>query len=97
MFARMKGETVPFRAYGKEYRIPRDLPADVVLRLARCEGEIPAPLIFEAAARVFGEEALAELCAHDDFTLPRLEAMLEWAFDVCCGSAAAAGEDTGKN
>ena len=93
MFARMKGETIPFRVYGKEYRIPCDLPASLVLELARCEGEVPPRLVLRAAERIFGAQALSEICAHDDFTLARLEAMLAWAFEAIGG--ADAGESGG--
>lgn len=98
MFARMKGETIPYRIYGKEYRIPCDLPASLVLELARCEGEIPAELVVRAAGRIFGEEVLSEICAHDDFTLGRLEAMLAWAFETIGGAGGESAEgDNEKN
>ena len=97
MFARMKGETIPFRIYGKEYRIPCDLPAALVLELARCEGEIPPQLVLRAAGRIFGETALAEICAHDDFTMGRLEAMLTWAFETIGGAGGNNEEGGEKN
>lgn len=97
MFAEMRGETIPYRIYGREYRIPSDLPAALVLELARCEGEVPPKLILSAAERIFGKEVLTELSAHDDFTLPKLEAMLSWAFDACTGSGSGGGEGGGKN
>lgn len=97
MFARMKGETIPFRIYGKEYHIPCDLPAALVLELARCEGEVPAPLVIRAAGQIFGEDALREICAHADFTMGRLEAMLTWAFEAIGGKSAGDGEGEEKN
>ena len=97
MFARMKGETIPFRVYGKEYRIPCDLPASLVLELARCEGDVPPKLVLHAAARIFGEEALNEICAHEDFTMGRLEAMLSWAFEAIGGADGEEGGGGEKN
>lgn len=97
MFARMNGETIPFRIYGKQYRISSDLPASLVLELARCEGEVPPQLVLRAAERIFGREALAEIAAHDDFTMAKLEAMLSWAFGVCGGDGSAGAEGEGKN
>lgn len=96
MFAQIKGETIPFRIYGREYRIAQDLPAMLVLELARCEGDVPPKLVFDAARRIFGEEVLNELAAHDDFTLAKLEAMLNWAFGACSGSGEG-GETDAKN
>ena len=96
-FARMKGETIPFRIYGREYRIPCDLPASLVLELARCEGDVPPQLVLRAAARIFGEETLNEICAHDDFTMAKLEAMLSWAFETIGGAGGEEGGDREKN
>ena len=97
MFARMKGETIPFRIYGREYRIPCDLPASLVLELARCEGEVPPELVVRAAVRIFGEAALDEICAHDDFTMAKLEAMLSWAFETIGGANVRDGGGGEKN
>lgn len=96
MFARMRGDTIPYRIYGREYRINADLPASLVLELARCEGEVPPKLVLSAAERIFGREVLDALSAHDDFTLPKLEAMLNWAFSACTGDGEAK-EGGGKN
>lgn len=97
MFAQMKGEGAIFRIYGKEYSIPRDLPASLVLELARCEGDVPPRLVFSAAERIFGREILNELCSHGDFTLSRLEAMLEWAFAMAGGGEGEGSEAHAKN
>lgn len=97
MFASMRGETIPFRIYGKEYRIPCDLPAALVLELSRCEDSVPPKLMFSAAERIFGRETLDEICAHDDFTLAKLEEMLVWAFSACGGGDRARQEDSSKN
>lgn len=97
MFARMKGETIPFRIYGKEYHISPDLPAALVLELARCEGDVPPKLVFSAAGRIFGKDVMDEIAAHDDFTLSKLEEMLSWAFEVCSGGGTGGGGGTGKN
>ena len=98
MFAQMKGETIPFRIYGKEYRIQPDLPASLVLELARCEGDVPPQLVYSAAGRIFGRDALEEIAAHDDFTLGMLEEMLSWAFGVCGGGpSGGSGGGEGKN
>jgi len=97
MFAQMKGETIPYRIYGREYRIAADLPACLVLELARCEGEVPPQLVLRAAERIFGSEALTEICAHDDFTMAKLEAMLCWAFGAIGGGGDASEGSGEKN
>lgn len=97
MFARMRGDTIPYRVYGREYRIQSDLPASLVLELARCEGDVPPKLILSAAERIFGQEVLDELAAHDDFTLPKLEAMLNWAFGACGGGSGEGAQGGEKN
>ena len=87
MFAEMRAETIPFRACGREYRIPGELPAAVVLELARHADEesLPPKLVLRCAEAIFGRTTLDELCAQPDFTLPKLEKLLEWAFSTVGG------------
>lgn len=87
MFAEMRDERIPFTLYGRRYSIPSELPAALVLELARREAEesLPPELLVQAAERLFGRENLKQWCLHEDFTLTRLEKMLEWAFGVCSG------------
>lgn len=87
MFAEMHDQRIPFTLYGRRYSIPSELPAALVLELARREADksLPPELLVQAAERLFGRENLKQWCQHEDFTLTRLEKMLEWAFGVCSG------------
>lgn len=87
MFAQMRNERIPFTLYGQRYSIPTELPAALVLELARHEDEesLPPALLLRAAEQLFGQDNLQNWCAHADFTLAKLEKMLEWAFRVCSG------------
>lgn len=97
MWSEMKCETIPFRAFGREYRIRKQIPAAIVLEMAAREGEpgakLPAELIYRAARLIFGREALDEMCAHEDFTVDRLNSMIQWAFDAVSGSDGAESEE----
>ena len=95
MFAEMRGERIPFRAYGASCSIPASLPADVVLELCRREADesLDAATLFRLAGRIFGEKTLRFLCSHEDFTLEKLESMLAWAFDACCGAQPVTEDD----
>ena len=88
MFSEMKAETLAFRAYGKMYQIRKEIPAAIVLEMARMEStdNIPTQMIFRAGAAIFGEEMLRELCAKPDFSANRLAKMVEWAFRAINGN-----------
>lgn len=87
MFSEMKAETLAFRAYGKMYQIRKEIPAAIVLEMARMEStdNIPTQMIFRAAAAIFGDKTLRELCAKPDFSANRLAKMVEWAFKTING------------
>ena len=87
MFSEMKAETIAFRAYGKIYQIRKEIPAVIVLEMARMENNvnITPQLIFRSAAAIFGEETLRELCSQPNFSAKKLEKMVEWAFNVING------------
>lgn len=89
MFSEMTAETIPFRAYGKIYHIRKEIPAVIVLEMARMEdgAAISPKMIFKAAAGIFGEEVLSELCKKPGFSAKKLEKMVEWAFAAINGKA----------
>lgn len=89
MFSEMKAETISFRAYGKMYHIRKEIPAIIVLEMARMENKatISPQLIFRAATAIFGEDTLRELCTKPGFSAKRLEKMVEWAFNAINGKA----------
>ena len=89
MFSEMTAETIAFRAYGKMYRIRKEIPAVIVLEMARMENKVNVTpqLIFRAASAIFGEETLRELCSKPNFSAKKLEKMVEWAFSAINGKA----------
>ena len=89
MFSEMTSETIPFRAYGKMYHIRKEVPAVIVLEMARMESKanVTPQLIFKAATAIFGEETLRELCSKPGFSAKKLEKMVEWAFNAINGKA----------
>jgi len=89
MFSEMTAETIPFRAYGKIYHIRKEIPAVIVLEMARMEegATISQKLIFKTAAAIFGDDVLRELCAKPGFSAKKLEKMVEWAFSAINGKA----------
>ena len=87
MFAEMKVETIPFKAFGKVYQIRKEIPAVVVLNMARLEDgqSLPNRLIFEAAEQIFGRDTLNEFCAQPGLSADKLSAMMRWAFEAING------------
>lgn len=87
MFSEMKAETISFRAYGKMYQIRKEMPAVIVLEMARMESDaqLSSQLIFRTASAIFGEETLRELCSKPNFSANKLEKMVEWAFKTING------------
>ena len=82
MFAEMKGETLPFRVFGKVYEIRKAIPAALVLELARRESgeELDDAFLLRAGEVIFGQATLHEIAAHEGFTLDMLAEMIKWAF-----------------
>ena len=68
-FAEMAGERASFKLFGRIYEIPRELPAALVLELARREADetLDNAFVFRAAERIFGAEVIEELCGHPEF------------------------------
>lgn len=88
MFSEMKKETIPFKVYGKTYEIYKEIPAVIVLEMARHEDSdnMPSRLLFQAAEAIFGRETLDELCKQRDFSIVKLSKMVEWAFKAINGT-----------
>lgn len=84
----MKYETIPFEIFGKTYHIKKRIPAVLVLELAKHEDQdvLSNNLVFKAANQIFGDEILADLCKHPDFTVNVLSEMIKWAFAAINGT-----------
>ena len=87
MFAEMNHETIPFKAFGKIYEIPKKIPASVVLEMARREKDdtLDNVFLFKTAAAIFGQKCLDELTAHTEFSAEMLSEMIRWAFQAING------------
>ena len=86
-FAEMHKEKVKFKAFGKEYWIRKEVPAFVVLEMARHENDetLSTKFLFRAGEAIFGKKTLDELCANEGFSSEMLASMIKWAFDVING------------
>ena len=95
MFAEMKQETIPFKAFGKVYHINKRIPASIVLELSRREkgGTLDNDFMLNAGLQIFGNDILNELCAHHDFTVDMLGEMIKWAFEAINGKVEDEGEE----
>lgn len=87
MFSEMKSETIPFKVFGKTYQINKEIPAFVVLEMARHENdaELSTKFLFRAGEAIFGKETLDELCKQKGFSAEKLGMMIKWAFEAING------------
>lgn len=87
MFAQMQGDTVPFKIFGKEYQIKKEIPASIVLEMARMEDEqkLSSKFLYRAALDIFGKDTLEDIMKHPGFSAEMLNAMIQWAFEAING------------
>lgn len=92
MFAEMHTDTIPFKVFGKEYQIKKELPADIVIELARKEDDdnLSPKFLYRVGLKIFGKETMDEIMAHPGFNAEMLNSMIQWAFQAINGKD---GED----
>ena len=77
-----KGE-LNFKLNGKEYKVPAEIPARVVLAQMRYmdeAGELPSNFVPEWLESLLGKELMEEII-EGGATWPQLEALLNWLLD----------------
>ena len=77
---------IPFKAFGKEYRISTTIPLGLVLKFRdvgkRKSSEVLSENdMLDIVEAVFGKEIIDELRLHAAFDVPYMLKMLQWAFD----------------
>lgn len=94
MFAEMHVDTIPFKVFGKEYQIKKEMPADIVIEMARKEDDdnLSPKFLYRVGLKIFGKEIMDEIMANPGFSTEMLNSMIQWAFQVINGKADADGK-----
>mgnify|MGYP003571249869 CR=1 FL=1 len=94
MFAEMNRETIPFKIFGKTYEIYKEIPASLVLELARHEQDedLGTAFLLKAGRAIFGDAMLDEICSNPSFSASQLGTLIRWAFQEINGNGENAGD-----
>lgn len=82
-FEEMQGEGIPFIIFGKEEKLPSQLPATLLLKIFRAQKEygnnnLPESVQIDVAISIFGEQKVEEW-ANKGLGVNQLAEMIKWA------------------